>query len=672
MKKILSLIAGLAMMATSVLPTFADAPVSEIARSAAIQKSETGIYYGVPSYLDSNLYNITDKKEISWDAYSDLTTKNDASTTLTLGNYTYSTEYKSVYKTDIKTKKRTTVINGVDVYDIYVSGTSFFVELENYDVYRYDATGKQTALFKAVKDQHFQIVNGLYFAYKATANNSAYAVSYAGEKDTKLKALGTYSDFYASNSEGRTFFFDDTALYEIVSGKAVKIGTADQYVASKTDIVYAAGNKLYRVAKGVPAKLIFTAGKPIDQLKLVSNQLYVLDEARILRAMGLDGKNVKQVKTDVTAIALTAGKLYASYMSDNGAIREFTLGDEPKVTKMANADANLFVMNGKRMAYVDHLGLLRYRDDYKAADLWKVDLRLYSASSYEDNMIDARDNQIFLTADRIYVLLETEDDYSVRAFDLQGKQVLNVNGITLLRVKDGKMLYLEDSKSCYSINMVTGEKKTYFDRTANGEFNLSLNGYQMSYSFSKTVKDAYDVNITQNGSSLYSASGADMDYWIDENNIAFASEEDGWMLFNALTGKVTDLNMAHDEGGFEISIFKEMTSDYLIMVSDDSENILKLNLKTGVVSTLYESTGDEYFGIFKGEDGVLTIGHDDGSVEFLDFKTGEVIMTDLNYDDFDDLSMVRKGDYVYYYDNALLTGFYNLKTGEIYHFYNLE
>lgn len=672
MKKIMSFVAGLAMMATSVLPTFADTAAQDIARSAAIQKSEAGIYYGVPSYLDSNLFNFTDKKDVSWDAYTEILNKSNDKTALTLGNYSYSTEYKSVYKTDLKTKKKTSIINGVDVYDIYVSGNSLFVELENYDVYRYDVTGKQTALFKAVKDQYFQVVNGLYLAYKATANDAAFAVSYAGEKDTKLKALGTYSDFYASDMEGRTFFFDTSTLYEIVSGKAVKIGTADKFVATKTDIVYSSGSKVYRVAKGSAAKLIFTAGRPVKQMKIAGTQLLVLDEAKILRTMGLDGKNVKQAMTDVSAIAITAGKIYVSYFSDNGAIREFVLGEQPKVTKVANADANLFVINGKRMAYVDHLGILRYRDDFKAADKWKVDLRLYSPSTYEDSMLDARQNQIFLTKDRVYFLGENEDAYSVKAFDLDGKQQLNISDITLLRIKDGKTLYIEDEKACYSINMLTGETKTYFERTANGEFSLNLNGYQIDYTVSKTVKNYFDVKIAKNGTVAYSAEGVDMEFWIDENNIAFASETKGWDLFNALTGKVTNLFKQHDESSFEVSTVKEMTSDYMILLSDDSDDIFKVNLKTGDMSSIYKTKGDEYFGVFKGENGVLTIGHDDGSVEFLDFATGELVMTDLNYDDFEDLTLIRKGDTIYYYDNALLAGVYNLKTGEIYHFYDLE
>lgn len=672
MRKLMSLIAGLAMLATSVLPTFADTAVSDVARSAAIQKSEAGIYYGVPSFLDSNLYNLTDKKDMSWDDYTALVEKSNAQSALTLGNYSYSTEYKSVYKTDLKTKKKTSIITGVDVYDLYVSGTSVFVELENYDVYRYDITGKQTAYFKAVKDQYFQIVNGLYLAYKATSNEEAYAVSYAGEKDTKLKALGTFSEFYASEMAGRTFFFDAENLYEILGGKAVKIGPAEKYAASKTDIFYSNGAKLYRATKGAASKLIFTAGKPIDQLKLVGNQVYVLDNAKILRSMGLDGKNVKQLMTAVTAIGITGGKLFASYLNDNGAIREFVLGEQPKVTKVANADANLFVINGKKMAYVDHLGYLRYREDFKAADKWKVDLRLYSPTNFEDSMIDARMGQLFLTPNRIYFVHETEDDYSVKAFDLDGKQLLNAPDLTLLRIKDGKTLYIEDSKSCYSINMITGETKNYFTRTANGEFNLTLNGYQIDYVTSKTVKDSYDVKISKNGAELYNITGADMDFWIDENNMAFGSEAKGWELFNALTGKVTSLAMKHENGEFEVSSLKEMTSDYIILIEDGSGEVLKVNLKTGELLNLYTASDDDYFGMFKGENGVLTIGHDDGTVAFLDFATGELIMTDLNYDDFDDLSLIRHGDTVYYFDNLLLTGVYNLKTGEVYHFYDLE
>lgn len=672
MKKLMSLIAGLAMMATSVLPTFADTAVSDVARSAAIQKSEAGIYYGVPSFLDSNLYNFTDKKEMSWDDYTAMVEKSNTQTSLTLGNYSYSTEYKSVYKTDLKTKKKTAIITGVDVYDLYVSGTSVFVELENYDVYRYDMTGKQTGYFKSVKDQYFQIVNGLYIAYKETSNGDAYVVSYAGEKETKLKALGTYNDFYASEMAGRGFFFDDANLYEIVGGKAVKIGAADKYVASKTDLFYASGAKLYRLTKGSSAKLIYTAGKPIEQMKLVGTQLYVLDTAKILKTMAVDGKNIKQLMTGVTAIGLTGGKLFASYLADNGAIREFVIGEQPKVTKVANADANVFVINGKRMAFIDHLGYLHYREDFKAADKWKVDLRLYTPSSFEEAMVEARVGQLFLTTNRIYFVYETEDDYSVKAFDLEGKQQLNATGLTLLRIKDGKTLYLEDEKNCYSINMSTGETKNYFSRTANGEFNLTLNGYQIDYTTSKTVKNSYDVKISKSGSEVQSILGADMDFWIDENNIAFGSEAKGWELFNALTGKMTNMEMGHSAGDFELSSIKEMTSDYMILLEDGSEEVSKVNLKTGELTNLYTATDDDYLGIYKGENGVLTIGHDDGTVEFLDFATGELIMTDLNYDDFDDLTLIRHGNTVYYFDNLLLSGVYNLKTGEVYHFYDLE
>lgn len=661
MKKIIALALSVLMVQAFTISSFADLAPGQVVRSNDTQVSEGKVVFSRPAFYNSIPWNFTKNTEITPVAENE---DEESSDTIELktATSTFKYEFHTVTKTDLKTKKTSTLHAGVDVYDIYISGNSVFVEMINYDIYRYDKNGKLTASFKATGQDTYYVSAGRTILFRE--GNSGVAVSMALENQTKLTAIKTFDDPYLNEYEGRTFLVDDITLYEISTGKLVKLGMMDNFTATKTDAFLVTGGSIVKVSNGKSTKILTTTSD-ITKVRALGQSLYILDESGTLKSSDLSGKGLKVVKNYVSQLNKINNEITGYVRSENGGLFQFVEKDkEPKLTTI---DANLFVVDGKRIVYIDSFGKLRYKENYQSEDLWSADLRLYSAKDVLKEKDNARFGQLFLSATQIYALTEISNGYNLHVFDLKGNLVSQKTNVTKAWVTDGKLLNVIDATGRFEIDLSTGVTKTLVTKAADGSWSYTAGNFEITVGKSRNA--GYDlVNVVDKTTqkNVFTDNEVQNLYLLDANNLFVLSDNLGSVAFNATSGKVTTLESQIYEDGSPIFWIIDGTSKQLVYYNQEDYKMNNYDLKTGTISFVKQF--DEEDSLFYSNNELLTFVDGDGIVWFYDSLTGESIETPIDMEEFNLPTFDRSGNKVYIYDDVILYGYFDLVTEELVYF----
>lgn len=661
MKKIIAMALSLIMAQAVTFTSFADVAPGQVLRSNDTQVSEGKAVFTRPAFYKSIPWNFTKNKEIVDTASSDDESTSDVIEVKT-ATTAFKYQYHTVTKTDLKTKKATTLHSGVDVYDIYLSGNSVFVEMINYDIFRYDKNGKLTGTFKATAADTYYVSMGKTILFRE--GSSGIAVSMALENQTKLTALKTFDDPYLNEFDGRTFLVDDETLYDITSGKLVKLGTMDNFTATKTDAFLVTGGNVVKVTNGKSLKILSSTVN-ISKVRVVGQTLYMLDAYGTLKSTDLSGKSLKVVKNYVSQINKVGNELTGYIKDENGSLFQFVEKDnEPKIATM---DANIFVMDGKRIVYIDSFGKLHYKDNYQSADLWSADLRMYSAKDVLSEKGDARFSQIFLSANQIHVLIEMTSGHKLVSYDLKGNLINQVNEMSGAWVKDGKILSYSTASGFYELNLATDTVKTVMTKESESAWNYSIGNYDIAVSKSRS-SDYNVVKITEKASQkvILTENEVRKVQLLDANNLFIVSDNLGTVAFNSNSGKLVTLESQPYEEGSPIFLIIDGTSKQMTYYNQEDYKLNNYDLSSGNVNFVKQF--EEEDSLYYSNNELLTYVDVDAVVWFFDTISGESIETPIDIEEFNLPSFDKVGNKVYIYDDMLLYGYFDMVTEELVYF----
>lgn len=655
MKKILALIMGVLIAQSSLFVSFAD--TSGLVRSNETQVTADGFIYTRPALTNKVVWNVTANKKVD-EIPSEVTSGDliEVKTDTALFKY----QYHTVTRTDLKTSKKITLKSGINLDSMFKSGKSIFLVLENYDVLRYDANGKLTGTFKYAEDKEYYTSGGNLVIFTYTEEDITLSVVL--ETETKAKALGVFEDPIVYEMQNRTFVMDSNKLSEVVAGKLVKIGTADTFTATKSEVFLANGGKVTKVAGG-KTQSILSFATDLYSINTVGNTLYLLDENGVLKSSDFAGKNVKVLNNYVSRITKYNNQLYATTYDEKGSLRKFV--EKGKEVTIADVDANLYLVKGTRLVYVDVFGKLHYRETIEGKDLWTVDQKVFLAKDVLSKKDDLRYSQLILSNTRVYALLETGSTYKINVYDLNGKLIDQAENVSEINIQGNKVLQYVDDLGVYQMDLTTDVKTQLIKKDSSGNFDYSMGKY--SVKVEDSTKDAYLQKIkvveTATQKQVFADDLVDKISLVDRNNLYIKSANLGTVIFNALTGAVVVLESEYSMDEDHIFRLTEIPGKELTFYNRSSSKLSTYNLETGVVSFKYQSS--DLVDLYYGNNDSVTIIDEDGLAWHYNVATGEMIEVPIDYEEFSMPTFDEVGERIYIYDDMLLYGYYDTKTDEL-------